>query len=63
VEVEHPKLGKIKLLNTPFKLSGTPAEVRSRPPLWAENTREILGTLLGFSDEELDRMCQEEIIE
>jgi len=63
VEVDHPKLGRIKLLNTPFKLSETPAEVRSRPPLWAENTREILSDLVGLSDEELDRLFQVGVIE
>ena len=63
VEVEHPTLGRIKLLNTPFKLSGTPAKVRSRPPLWAEHTREILSGLLGYSDGEIDRLIGEEIVE
>lgn len=63
VEVEHPKLGKIKLLNTPFKFSETPAEVRTRPPLWAEHTREVLSSLLGYSEEKLDILLQEEVIE
>ena len=63
VEVEHPKLGKIKLLNTPFKLSETPAEVRTRPPLWAEHTREVLGDLLGYSEEKLDLLLQDGVIE
>jgi len=63
VEVEHPKLGALKLLNTPFKFSETPAEVRSRPPLWAEHTREVLSTMLGCSEGELDRLTQEKVIE
>lgn len=63
VEVEHPKLGALRLLNTPFKFSETPAEVRSRPPLWAEHTREVLSTMLGYSEGELDRLTQEEVIE
>ncbi len=63
VEVDHPKLGKTKLLNTPFKLSETPAEVRSRPPLWAEHTREVMGTLLGYSDDEIDQMMKDEVVE
>lgn len=63
VEVDHPKLGKLKLLNTPFKFSETPAEVRGRPPLWAENTREVLSQLLGLSNEELDRLVREEVVE
>jgi len=63
VELEHPKLGKVKLLNTPFKLSDTPAKVRTRPPLWAEHTREILSTLLGYSEKKIDRLLKEEVIE
>ena len=63
VEVEHPKLGKIKLLNTPFKFSDTPATVRFRPPLWAEHTKEIMSDLLGYSKEEVNRLLQKGVIE
>jgi crotonobetainyl-CoA:carnitine CoA-transferase CaiB-like acyl-CoA transferase len=63
VEMEHPKLGKVKLLNTPFKLSDTPAQVRTRPPLWAEHTREILSTLLGYSENKIAHLLKEEVIE
>jgi crotonobetainyl-CoA:carnitine CoA-transferase CaiB-like acyl-CoA transferase len=62
-EVEHPKLGKIRVLNTPFKFSETPAEVRSSPPLWGEHTREVLSDLLGYADDEIDRLFQEGVIE
>ncbi len=63
VEVDHPKLGTIRLLDTPFKLSDTPAEVRTRPPLWAEHTREVLGQLLGYSDKEIDELARQGIVE
>jgi crotonobetainyl-CoA:carnitine CoA-transferase CaiB-like acyl-CoA transferase len=63
VEVDHPKLGRTKLLNTPFRLSETPAEVRRRPPLWAEHTREVMSTLLGCSDDEIDRMMKDGVVE
>jgi crotonobetainyl-CoA:carnitine CoA-transferase CaiB-like acyl-CoA transferase len=63
VEVEHPKLGKVRMLNTPFKLSETPAEVRTRPPLWAEHTREVLETMLGYSEEEVSRLLEKQVIE
>jgi succinate--hydroxymethylglutarate CoA-transferase len=63
VEVDHPRLGKIRLLNTPFKLSETPAEVRTGPPLWAEHTRQVLGALLGYSEADLDRLMREKVIE
>jgi len=63
VELEHPKLGKVKMLNTPFKLSDTPAAVRTRPPLWAEHTREILHDLLGYSEKVINHLLKEEVIE
>jgi crotonobetainyl-CoA:carnitine CoA-transferase CaiB-like acyl-CoA transferase len=53
----------VKLLNTPFKLSDTPAAVRTRPPLWAEHTREVLSELLGYSKRKIDRLLKEEVIE
>ena len=63
LQIEHPKLGRIKVLNTPFKLSGTPAKVRTRPPLWAENTKEILHDLLGYSQSELRLLVRSKVIE
>lgn len=63
VEVKHPKLGKIKLLNTPFKFSGTPAEVKTSSPLWGEHTREILVNILGYKETQLKRLYKEEVIE
>ena len=63
VEVEHPKLGRIEVLNTPFRFSETPARVSLRPPLWAEHTREVLSSMLGYSEEDLDQLIREEVIE
>jgi len=63
IEVKHPKLGKIKLLNTPFRFSETPAEVRARPPLWAEHTKEVLRDILGYSDEKIKRLRKENVVE
>jgi crotonobetainyl-CoA:carnitine CoA-transferase CaiB-like acyl-CoA transferase len=62
-EVEHPKLGKIRLLNTPFKFSETPAEVRASPPLWGEHTREILRDMLGYKKAQIDHLLKEGVIE
>jgi crotonobetainyl-CoA:carnitine CoA-transferase CaiB-like acyl-CoA transferase len=62
-EVEHPKLGKIRMLNTPFKFSETQAEVRARPPLWGEHTREILRDMLGYKKAQIDHLLREGVIE
>jgi crotonobetainyl-CoA:carnitine CoA-transferase CaiB-like acyl-CoA transferase len=63
VELEHPKKGKIKVLNTPFKFSETPAQVRSRPPLHSEHTREVLSNILGYSNVELEQFSRKSIID
>ncbi|MFC1847861.1 CaiB/BaiF CoA transferase family protein [Chloroflexota bacterium] len=63
VELEHPKLGNIRVLNTPFKLSDTPAAVRTGPPLWAEHTKEVLRMMLGYTEEEITELLVKEVIE
>ena len=63
VELDHPKVGKVKLLNTPFKFSETPADIRLRPPLCGEHSSEILRDLLGYSDEEIQRFRADGVIE
>ena len=55
VEMDYTKAGKIKLLNTPFKFSETPAEVRMRLLLSGENTEEILKELLCNTDLDIER--------
>ena len=40
--VDHPKIGPVRTLGTPFKFSGTPTSIRRHPPLHGEHTEEIL---------------------
>jgi len=63
VSVDHPKHGRIKVVNTPFKFSGTPAEVRSSSPLRGQHTTEVLSRILGYGDEEIARLMREGVVE
>ena len=47
-EVIHPEHGPFKLINTPFKLSKTPASIREIGPELGQNTEEILMDM-GYS--------------
>ena len=47
VEVEHPKMGKMKLLGNAVDMSRTPPGIDRPPPMLGEHTEEIL-TGLGF---------------
>jgi len=49
------KKGKMKLLSSPIKLSATPADIRTAPASFGENTEEVLEGL-GFSSDEIREM-------
>ena len=55
VEVDHPERGPYLTVGCPVKLSDSPAEVK-RSPLLGEHTEEILRDVLGYNDEELERV-------
>ena len=51
IELPHPTAGTVPLVGSPIKLSRTPVEYRSAPPVLGEHTDEVLGELLGYSAE------------
>ncbi|MEK6246245.1 MAG: CoA transferase [Pseudomonadota bacterium] len=60
-EVEHRKLGKLRLINQPVKLSRTPARLVAATPERGEHTEEVLLDL-GFSNIEIKRLKSEGIV-
>lgn len=61
-EMEHPRLGNIKQLGCPIKLSETPAEVRRQaPPELGEHTELVLSGL-GYSKENIDNFRKDGVI-
>jgi crotonobetainyl-CoA:carnitine CoA-transferase CaiB-like acyl-CoA transferase len=47
--VEHPTIGALRVIGTPFKFSGTPTSIRRAPPTLGQHTEEILRGELGMS--------------
>ena len=45
IEVEHPKMGKVKLVGNAVDMSRTPPSIDSPPPVLGEHTDEILNSL------------------
>ncbi len=52
VEVDHPERGKYLTVGNPIKLSDSPSDV-VRSPLLGEHTEEVLKTVLGLNDDEI----------
>lgn len=62
IETEHPTLGKIRVVGSPLKLSKTPGRVwRPGYPPGYDN-REIYGSLLGLTDQEMEELRREGVI-
>lgn len=47
IEIEHPKMGKMKLVGNAVDMSRTPPSIDRSPPVLGERTAEIL-TSLGY---------------
>jgi CoA:oxalate CoA-transferase len=56
VEMRHPKIGKVKVVGSPMKLSETPVQYRIPPPLLGEHTEEVLRDVLGYGKETIARL-------
>lgn len=56
--VDHSKLGPVRTLGLPIKLSGTPGEVATAAPLFGQHTEEVLSEY-GFGDDEIAAFTDE----
>jgi crotonobetainyl-CoA:carnitine CoA-transferase CaiB-like acyl-CoA transferase len=56
IEVEHPVAGRLPMVASPMRFSGTPLEHKRPPPLLGEHTEEVLRELLGKDAGELARL-------
>ena len=61
VEVEHPKAGKMKLTGNHLKFSETPTKIKTPAPLLGEHLNEVLGNILGYTQEEIERLAEENL--
>ena len=56
VTVDHPQVGPRQYPGLPWKMTGTPGEVRSPAPALGQHNREVYGGLLGLSSEAIDTL-------
>jgi CoA:oxalate CoA-transferase len=55
VEVESERGNKLKISNSPLKLSRTPGKIQGPPPVIGRHTRDVLHDLLGLSEAEVEQ--------
>ena len=63
VDVMHPEGGSVKVPGNPIKLSSIENEQYSSPPLLGEHTKEVLQKWLNFSNEKLNELDEQQVIE
>lgn len=62
VEIDHPVLGKVPVVNSPFRLKNTKAGLRGVPPEIGEHNEKILMDSLGFSMEDILKFEEKGVI-
>jgi len=61
VELEHPKLGKIKNIASPIKFSRTPLEIKNVAPKIGQHTKEVLKSL-DYTKEDIKEFKKRRVI-
>jgi len=61
IEMDDPKIGKVKLINFPIKFSETPCEPETTAPELGQDNYEILSEL-GYSDELISELQRKGVI-
>ncbi len=62
VEIDQPKIGKMKIAGSPFKMSETPGEVWAPAPLLGQHTVEVLKNVLNYPSDFIDSLRKEGVV-
>ena len=63
IEVDHPIVGKRLYPNAPFKISDMVFPSSTPAPLFGQHTEEICQEMLNMSQDEIERLKKEEVLE
>jgi crotonobetainyl-CoA:carnitine CoA-transferase CaiB-like acyl-CoA transferase len=58
VEMTHPQAGTFEMVGSPYHLDRTPVERYEAAPLLGADTREVLDSVLGWSEVRIDQAAQ-----
>jgi crotonobetainyl-CoA:carnitine CoA-transferase CaiB-like acyl-CoA transferase len=58
VRATHASGGEVPMIVSPMRMSGTPLDTYAAPPTSGQHTREILSSLLGMDDADIERVLK-----
>jgi len=61
-EIDHPSLGRIKMVGNPVRFSQTPVTVDGFAPCFGQNTEEVLMEVCGYDWDKIQELKDEEVI-
>jgi len=62
VEIDQPRVGKMRIVGSPIRLSETPGEVYAPAPLLGEHSEQVLKNILGYTEAEVEQLKAENVI-
>jgi crotonobetainyl-CoA:carnitine CoA-transferase CaiB-like acyl-CoA transferase len=62
IELDHPLAGKVPLVASPLRFSGTPLEYKAAPPTLGQHTEEILRGMLKLNEGDIERLRADGVI-
>ncbi|MCY3769845.1 MAG: CaiB/BaiF CoA-transferase family protein [Gammaproteobacteria bacterium] len=62
IDLDHPVAGRVPGVANPLKFSRSGIEYRKAPPVHGADTADVLGSLLMYSEEQIDQLRQEQVI-
>jgi crotonobetainyl-CoA:carnitine CoA-transferase CaiB-like acyl-CoA transferase len=62
IELPHPLSGVVPLVANPIRFSKTPVSYRAAPPMLGQHTQDVLSTLAGMSEAEIQALSDKGVI-
>jgi crotonobetainyl-CoA:carnitine CoA-transferase CaiB-like acyl-CoA transferase len=62
-DVEHPKVGRVRVVGSPVRMSRTPARIPGPSPVHGQHTAEVLREVLGMDADEIRRLAGSGIVQ
>ncbi|HYB44055.1 MAG TPA: CoA transferase, partial [Candidatus Methylomirabilis sp.] len=61
LDLEHPTRGRFAMIGSPLRMSDSPTELAAAP-LFGQHTEEVLTTLAGYTEDEVQRLRERGVV-